>query len=392
MQTFPTLYCRSSTGKAQQWTIISDGDGFYTIAGQVGGKLTQSKPNKCIGKNIGKANETTPEEQAVLEAQAKWDKKIKEDYKTNIKDIDNLTFIEPMTAKKFKDYADKVTYPIADEDKLNGGRAVLWKAPSLTTLYSRKGEKWNCISHIIESVADAELFVKWPDLVLDGELYNPKLKNNLGKLMSLVSVMRIPEEITPAEHAEAKKIVQYHVYDAYGHNGITKDTPFEERKAALEKLVKGLPYIYYHPYRILKSKEEVMQAKKESQARGDEGRMLKVLGAPYESKRSKFFLKLKNFEDDEFEVAENGFVEGSGDWSGCLSAVICKLHKPTPDGATTFRTNIRGEREDRAKLWEEYKANPKKFSGKKITVTFQELSPDGVPLIPYADALFRDYE
>lgn len=388
MKKFPILYSRASSGKAQQWQIIADGDAFYTIAGQINGKLTTSKPNKCEGKNIGKSNETTPEQQALLEAQAKWEKKIKEDYKQKIADIDELSFIEPMTAKKFKDYDGKIEYPIADEDKLNGGHAVLWKAPQLTTLYSRKGEKWNCITHIVESVAEAGLFVKWPNLVLDGELYNPSLKNNLGKLMSLVSVMRKPKDITPEEHEEARRIVQYHVYDGYGHNGITKDTPFEERKAALEKLVEGLPYIYYHPYRILNSREEVMQSKKESAARGEEGRMLKILGKPYENKRSKFFLKLKNWEDKEFKV--KGFTEGSGNWSGCAKTVICELDSPnTKTGETTFEATLRGSMEELKELWE----NRVKYINKKmITVDYQELSQYGVPLIPYANALFRDYE
>jgi DNA ligase 1 len=391
MKKFPTLYSRASSGKVQQWTIISDGDAFYTEAGQVDGKITVSKPNKCIGKNIGKANETTPEQQAVLEAQAKWEKKVKEDYKEDIKDIDNLTFLEPMTAKKFKEYDEKgkVTYPIADEDKLNGGRGVLWNAKDGLWLYSRNGEKWNCIDHILFVVKN--LYKKYPNLVLDGELYNPALKNDLGKLMSLVSVMRKPEEITLQEHAEAEGIVQYHVYDAYGYENISKDTPFEERKASLEKLVKGTKYVFYHPYRVLKSREEVMKAKAESAARGEEGRMLKVLGSPYENKRSKYFLKLKNFDDDEFEV--EGFTEGSGDWAGCVKTTICKLHKPhKTTGETTFDTNMRGSMEELRALWEKYKSNPSFCKGKKITVTYQGISPDGVPLIPYADALFRDYE
>jgi len=115
--------------------------------------------------------------------------------------------------------------------------------------------------------------------------------------------------------------------------------------------------------------------------------MLKELEAPYENKRSKYFLKHKNWEDDEFEV--EGFTEGSGNWAGCAKTVICKLHKPnTKTGETIFEATLRGNLAELTELWN----NRTKYRGKMITVDYQELSQYGVPLIPYANALFRDYE
>jgi hypothetical protein len=72
---FPVLYKYSTKGVAQQWQIIVDGDSFYSIDGQVGGKLTTSAPTICKPKNVGRSNETTAEQQSLLEAEAKFLKK-----------------------------------------------------------------------------------------------------------------------------------------------------------------------------------------------------------------------------------------------------------------------------------------------------------------------------
>ena len=95
---FPILYKKSVKGAIQQWQIFVNGNSFYTEAGQKDGQITQSLPTFTEGKNIGKANETTPEQQAILDAQAKYDKKIKEGYCLNIEDVDVVKFIKPMLA------------------------------------------------------------------------------------------------------------------------------------------------------------------------------------------------------------------------------------------------------------------------------------------------------
>ena len=51
-----------------------DGASFYAIKGLVDGKKTTDKPTKTIAKNVGRSNATTAEEQAELEAQAKFQK------------------------------------------------------------------------------------------------------------------------------------------------------------------------------------------------------------------------------------------------------------------------------------------------------------------------------
>ena len=77
-----TLYKTTKTGAVQQWSIEVSGPTFTCIYGQVGGKL-QSQQTICRSVNIGKSNETTPEQQAQLESAALIAKKIKSGYSYN---------------------------------------------------------------------------------------------------------------------------------------------------------------------------------------------------------------------------------------------------------------------------------------------------------------------
>ena len=68
----PTLYAKSSTGKSMQWSIEVEetmGGGLIrTRHGYEGGKIQVNEKTITVGKNIGKANATTPLQQAIAEA------------------------------------------------------------------------------------------------------------------------------------------------------------------------------------------------------------------------------------------------------------------------------------------------------------------------------------
>lgn len=74
MTEFKTLYKNTSLGQLQSWQIVVEGNTYYTIEGI--NQLSQSKPTVCVGKNIGKISETTPEQQALLEARSLYQKKL----------------------------------------------------------------------------------------------------------------------------------------------------------------------------------------------------------------------------------------------------------------------------------------------------------------------------
>ena len=383
MKTFPTLYKRTATGRIQQWTITADNNSYYVTEGLVGGKLTSTLPHICEAKNSEKKNATTNEEQAIKEAQAKWDHKLAHGYSTTPTGVDNTGYKEPMLAKQFEDYQDKISYPVYVDNKLNGMRCNA-RAGSVK---SRKGKPINTIPHISESLNS--LFKKYPDLYLDGELFNPKLKNHLNRLIELTSVAYKPSDVTAELLNESRETVQFHIYDGFGFGDITQETPFIERRVALKKLLKGIQYITVIDYALCENENEVKLLLKAALKDKSEGIIIRWGEAPYEFKRSKYLLKWKNFIDAEFEIED--IESGNGDWTDCAKRIILKLPKPVigRDGkeVTNFASNIEGDREWLRKMYKERK----KVIGKLATCEFQEYSEFGIPLIGYVRSI-RNYE
>ncbi len=93
-----TLYKRAVNGKVNEWTVEIENNCFRTISGYTDGVKTTSEWTCCSGKNIGKKNETTPEQQALAEAQAMWTKKLELGSYESIDDIDTPKFFNPMLA------------------------------------------------------------------------------------------------------------------------------------------------------------------------------------------------------------------------------------------------------------------------------------------------------
>ena len=95
-----TLYKQGKTGAIQVCNICVEHDTVIVEFGQLNGKM-QSKSTVCTGRNIGRANATTPEQQAILEAQAKHVDKIKSGYSTDI-----LAPVTVQLPQKVKSYLD----------------------------------------------------------------------------------------------------------------------------------------------------------------------------------------------------------------------------------------------------------------------------------------------
>ena len=74
-------------GKTKEWNIVVINNGDHSVIeieyGYVSGKMTKGTKKITHGKNIGKRNQTTHFEQAVLEAQSKWKKKTEQEFSKN---------------------------------------------------------------------------------------------------------------------------------------------------------------------------------------------------------------------------------------------------------------------------------------------------------------------
>jgi DNA ligase-1 len=370
MSQLPILYSRTSTGAVQQWQIVVEGDKFYTIEGQKDGKLTTATPTICEGKNIGKANETSGEDQAIKEAKSKWQKKIDGGYHQDIKDIDIETFTEPMLAKNFNDdFNDK--FPVWCQPKLDGMRCVC----RADGMWSRNGKQILSAPHIRKALD--KFFTHHPDGILDGELYCDKLTKDFNKIISLVKKTK-PEQ---SDLDESAKTIQYHIYDYISAGKLNFKKRNEELCLDLAKA--GNPAMG-ECIRIVRTyecanKEDLDKYYGEFLDQGYEGQMVR-LDKPYEHKRSKSLLKRKEFIDSEYTVVD--VCEGAGNRSGTAGWLVLKM-----DDGRTFKSNIKGPFSYLKKLL----VDRKELIGKIVTVKYFQLTPDGIPRFPYMTSV-RDYE
>ena len=93
--------------KTQEWTIEVVKNRYRTISGQTDGKKVVSEWTEVYGKNVGKANGTTDNEQALKEAEAIRKLKLERGYFEDIKHINKKQYFEPMLAGKWEDRKDK---------------------------------------------------------------------------------------------------------------------------------------------------------------------------------------------------------------------------------------------------------------------------------------------
>jgi DNA ligase-1 len=365
----PTLYKRTSTGKIQTWTIEVVNDQYRTISGQLDGSQVVSEWTLAKAKNVGRANETTPEEQAVREAQSKWDRKNEKDYHTSIEAVDTAKIYTPMLAHKWCDHHHKMPELIWFSPKLDGLRVVITK----NGCTSRTGKPFPALDFFVELLSP--VFDKHPDAILDGEAYNHDLKDNFNKIISLC------RKTKPSQIEAAKEEIQAGVYP------VLFDVPrigdFDETSAFMKRWLilknTGLDTKYLVEYTPA-GRDRLDQLHEQYVLDGYEGLMARDPKAPYENKRSYTLLKYKEFIDAEFEILD--VVEGDGNRSGMMGRVVLA----NVDGST-FDANSRGD----VDFYTDMLLNKEQYIGKLATVRYQNLTPDGVPRFGVIHST-RDYE
>ena len=360
---YPELYARNSNGSIQEWQIEVEGNKYRTVVGRQGGAKITSAWTVCTGKNKGQRNETTDAQQAIVEADAKWKKKLKSGgYFEDIKDIDNsLSFVEPMLAHRFVDHQDKVQLPCMVDKKYNGGRVIAVQ----TGLWTRKGERYMSIPHIEDILAP--FFEKYPNLVLDGEGYNHDLRFKLNETMSIIRTTK-EAKITPELLSKSESTVRLYVYDGYGFEGITENTGCLARRKALAELLHKVPYIVNVPYRIANTLEEIDAIYADDVSEGYEGSIIRNIHAPYEHKRSYNLLKVKPTDDDEFVIVD--INEGSGNWSGTGKIITFRMKN-----GKKFNGTFKGSMPEGRKFLLE----KDKWIGQTVTVFYNGFTGLGIP-------------
>lgn len=373
----PTLYKRTSTGKIQYWKIFTQGKSIVTRYGQVGGKEQETIDVIKSGKNTGRKNQTTAEQQARSEAQSRHDKQLKKGYVESIEDaesgkVDKIIVggISPMLAHKYSEQADKIEWPAYIQPKLDGHRCIAMIDESgKATLWTRTRKPITGVPHINRALEQS--LAQYAPIVLDGELYTHSYRNDFERITSFVR----QETPAPGHH-----IVQYHVYDIAGPGA------YEERELRLKTIwyESGLhagtqdPLVLVSTFKI-GTEEDLMEKFEFFLQNGYEGAMVRNGCGKYVGRRSGDLLKVKEFLDDEFEVV--GVEAGRGKMAD-KAIFVCKT-----DAGTEFRVKMKGDLDELKK----YLENPSLAIGKMLTVQYQGVTgANKVPRFPVGLRLFEE--
>ena len=367
MTVFPTLYKRTSAGKVQIWFAEVDGDSYRTTSGQQDGKKTTTEWTIAKPKNEGKANATTGPMQAVAEVNAEYLKKLARDYHETLDTVDEAMRFKPMLATKWSDRKDKVSGKVHIQPKLDGMRCIA-KADGL---WSREGKPILGAPHIFEQLMP--LFDRYPDLIIDGELYNHALKDDFNQIVSAAKKQKPTED----DLAISREKLQYWVYDLPSQNG-----EFSQRTRVLQNMIDigldGEHSIVITPT-LETFAEDIDKIAAEYIEAGYEGAMVRLPGG-YENKRSNTLIKWKEMQDEEFTILD--IQEGDGNRSGMAARVILDL-----GSGRNFAAGLIGN----VAYCTQLLIDREQHIGKKGTVVFQNYTPDGVPRFPKFKTI-RDYE
>ena len=183
MKPYPVLYTRDTIGNVRVWYMQQENNKHRTVSGLLDGERVTSEWTITETKNSGKKNATTATEQARAEIESRYKKQRKTGYFDDVGDIGSTFYVEPMLAKLYKDYAHKIDLSSGEwllQCKFNGMRCVATK----DGLFTRKGEKYLSVPHVENSLKP--FFKKYPNAVLDGELFNNELRQQLNEISKLI--------------------------------------------------------------------------------------------------------------------------------------------------------------------------------------------------------------
>lgn len=365
---FGPLYGKSSTGKIKIWeiTINLEDNGqvkLITNSGYENGKKTNST-REIKGKNTGRANETTPWNQAILEATSKMNKKKDEGYVENKDDLKDQDLLLPMLAHSYTKRKHDIVWPAIVQPKLNGVRCLTVMTENSLEYLSRKGKKYSTLRHLDECT---KALISELGVPLDGEVF--------VKDWTFQEIVRAIKK----DRGKVTDQLQYWIYDIVDTNS-TFEERLEKMILAHSKLIKLDAPVKLTPYFIVKNEEEMMERHKIWTAQGFEGTIARNIKGKYVIKnRSKDLQKYKDFKDSEYEIT--GGTEATGNDSGTV-IFTCKTLQ-----GKEFSVRPMGSRERRR----EWLRDIDLLVGKKLIVKYQELSENGTPIFPVGVEI-RDFE
>jgi len=365
--TTPLLQALTSTGKTKFWQghVCTNGNDFFTyttycqnlgktcpniasandliaLEGQSISKITKSALVTIVGKNIGRSNETTPEQQAIFEINSTFktqkDKGYFELGESPVKDN-----VLPMLAYPLGDKIHTIEFPLTVQPKFDGVRCLT----DGNKMWSRRGKDFDnkIVAHLIG--------VKCGDYIVDGELILPEGY----PLQDTVSACKKLRELSSQ--------LLYRIYDV-----VCEDKCYTERYEICRKIVNDTnnPQVVLAPAHTIEGHDEIYPLHEKFVKEGWEGTMIRLHGHGYKvGQRTNQLLKLKDFLEEEFKVVN--VIDGKGKFEKA-AIFLCETNE-----GKIFETSPVGTMEYRKELY----ANRENVIGTYWTVRFQAYTKDKIP-------------
>lgn len=356
------------------------------------------------GKNIGKKNQTNPFTQALRDALGKYNKQVESALETKEREPHQATLYPPMLVQLLGnqniDWGD-----IYVQRKLDGVRTVATiekandtadagdNAEDHVVLYSRNKKEYLGKKYLREKLLPILQYyrdTKGMDIYLDGETY----KHGCN-LQTLSGWMRKEEsDDDPDKH------MSLCVFDVFVP--ARPELTYVERKEILDELFDrfgddAAPEILQVETYHTTSREEVERYYEQFLDEKYEGAIIRLPDCPYEYSHKNYhspnMLKMKPVFDDEFEIVNILGAEGKGKAKGAL------MWQVKTENGDVFDVTPMGTIEGRVEMFKQLSKKgkdgktmfEKEYLGKMLTVKFDDLSEQDIPLRGRAVAI-RDYE
>jgi ATP-dependent DNA ligase len=386
---FENLYGIDQKKKIKEWRIKVTNMGEYSLMeynyGYIDGKRTECIQRISSGKNIGKKNETTHYQQAVLDATSKWKKKKDEGYLTELMKIeeqfDNLKIendtlnvdhvsgqgglgeiVFPMLAQDYNKYKSKLVYPCYIQPKLDGYRMLFNSNTGNCT--SRQGKEFEIIK---QTLLYTELKTLNEKIVLDGELYIH------GGIFEHLGILR--KKKLSNDDQKIINDIEYHVYDF-----VDKNNEYENRYVMLNQMFKDNNFKKIKLVKTLEIQNE-NDLKQNHLIFVDEkyeGTIIRNKNGKYKCKyRSTDLLKYKDFEDAEFKIVDYTHEIDTSSKDEKLIVWVCQL-----ENGDRFNVRPKGVREERKLLYKDCQNNFNKYANRNLWVKYFELTDKKIPRFP----------
>ena len=346
------LFKTDSKGKIRIYKTWTEGADLVQEAGLYQGNLVPQRKT-CVGKNIGRSNETHPFDQAKAEMESRVAKKLDEGYFKTVDEAKNNKTVLPMLAKEYKTGAVDYTGKVFTQPKLDGMRCLAFITDGKVSLMSRKGKAITTMQHLevkLLEISDGET------IVLDGELY--------AHGRTFQENMRLIKKYREGESEEVK----YHVYDTIS------DKPFFRR---FQDILHDGVDVRLVKTTDCRDEDSLKAAHAINISEGYEGTIVRHGAEPYHiDKRSSSLLKYKDFIDIALPIIDMEAAEQRPDWG----IPVFEL-----DGKR-FKSGVRASHAERRLMLRDKAA----WIGKVGELRFFEYSDDGIPRFPVMVGLRLD--